>query len=105
MGRFIVKLTDEKTNQDYYMEWSTIVDAPVTYGLELEEFKGYYLEKYGRHGFKDLDDRLERAEKFGTSAHPPFNDLNSYFRNNHAGENGICLDREGILENYCRNRK
>jgi hypothetical protein len=40
MGRFICKFEDK--DDVYYLEWSTVVDAPVTFGMSLEEFKEYY---------------------------------------------------------------
>lgn len=39
MPRFIIKLTDPKDGLSYYLIWSTVVDAPVTYGLSLDEIK------------------------------------------------------------------
>lgn len=104
MPYYIIKIHDEKFNQDYYMEWSTIVDAPITNGCGLEEFKEYYRAEYGRKGIAELDERLKRVEKKRISAHAPFDNLDRLLENNHAGENGTCLDKEGILEHYCRNK-
>lgn len=104
MGRFIIKITDEKFNKDYYMEWSTVVDAPVTYGLDLEEFKEYYKEEYGKSGMNDLNERLERVEKTGSSGIAPFGKLEDLLELNRAGENEETLDKEGILNQYCRER-
>lgn len=63
MPSFIIKVKDEKFNKDYYMEWSTIVDAPVTYGMSLDEFKEYYKEQYGIKGMEGLEDRMTRVEE------------------------------------------
>lgn len=72
MGRFIVKLAHPKTGIPLYMEWSTIVDAPVTDFLELSEFKEYYMKEYGIREFHHyLGDRLHRADKTGTSSFMP----------------------------------
>lgn len=65
MPRYIIKLND------YYFEWSSIVDAPVTFGMKLEDFKEYYQEAYGIERMRDLDYRLERIEMFGTSSVTP----------------------------------
>lgn len=62
MPRYIVKLNG------YYFEYSTIIDAPVTFGMKLEDFKEYYQEKYGLDGMRILDERLDRVEKYGTSS-------------------------------------
>ena len=95
MARYIIKL------DDYYMEWSSIVDAPVTFGLTLEEFSNYYHDEYGNRGMCDLDDRLKRVEKFGTSSYdkqPPESII--YF--NRAGPNEDSISREEIIKAYCK---
>lgn len=102
MGRFIMKLHDDKENKDYYLEWSTVVDAPVTYGMSLEEFKQHYIEAYGSQEMKNLEERLARVEEKSISAHHPYDRLNSYFEFNRAGKKGGTLSKEGLLKNYCR---
>lgn len=104
MPRYIIKIHDDKFNRDYYMEWSTVVDAPVTYGCNLEEFTEYFRNEYGRQGMEGFDERIKRVEEKGISAYPPFDNLESLLELNQAGEKGICLSKEGILERYCRNR-
>lgn len=104
MPRYIIKIHDDKFNKDYYMEWSTVVDAPVTYGLRLDEFTEYYRSEYGEHGMIDLDKRFKRVEEKGISGHHPFDNLEALFEFNRAGKNEACLDKEGILEQYCRNQ-
>lgn len=104
MPRFIMKIHDDQFNKDYYLEWSTIVDAPVTWGCSLDEFKEYYKEKNGTNGLKDLEEsRLPRVQQYGISAYPPFDDLESYFSYNRAGKNEKTISKEQILERYCRN--
>lgn len=100
----IIKIHDEKTNKEYYLEWSSIVDAPITYGLSLKEFKSYWKDEYGRRGMLELPFLLERVESFFTSERGGVT-LNSYFKNNRAGKNESRLDKKGILDNYCRKRK
>ena len=95
MGRYIIKL------EEFYLEWSTIVDAPVTYGMKIDDFKEYYKEEYGSHGMKDLPDRLERIEENGVSAYPPDNDLDSLLAYNRAGKNESVLTKEEIIKEYC----
>jgi len=97
-----MKITDDRTNIDYYLEWSTIVDAPVTYGLILDEFKKYYKQEYGEQGMKELPERLKRVEENNIGAYPPFDNYSSYFEHNRAGENETTLNKEGILKKYCR---
>jgi len=68
MGKLIMRITDDRDNIDYYFEWSTMVDAPVTYGMSLENFKRYYETEYGRSSLIDLESRLKRVELTGCSS-------------------------------------
>jgi hypothetical protein len=40
MPTYICKFQDGE--KAYYLEWSTIVDAPITTGMSLQEFKQHY---------------------------------------------------------------
>jgi hypothetical protein len=102
MPRYIAKFTDKETKTDYYLEWSTIVDAPVTYGVSLDEFKEYYKTQYGSHGFKDLDERLERVEAKGTSSQIDEN-INDLIEGNRAGVDEEELTYDEIVREYCTN--
>lgn len=100
MPRYIVKLVDKKENKDYYMEWSTVVDAPVTYGMGLEEFKAYYKDEYGKQGMDGLDERLTRVNEKGTSA-MMYDSAEDLIEFNRAGKDGTCLTFEQIIAEYC----
>jgi hypothetical protein len=102
MPQHIIKLNDDRDKKEYYLIWSTIVDAPVTYGMSLNELKNWYKQQYGQNGMIELEGRLERVEKFGISAYPPFNVIENYFSFNRAGEDESVLDKNGIIEKYCR---
>lgn len=54
--------------ETWWMEWSTIVDAPVTYPLGREEFVEWFRDEYGRVAAKQLLERMARAERTGTSS-------------------------------------
>ena len=97
MGRPIIKLGD------YYLEWSSIVDAPIMFGLELEEFKEYYRLKYGTDGMDDLDARLERVELNGTSYLDNRN-VGDAISVNRAGPDESELTEEEIYQAYCLRR-
>lgn len=92
MPNYIIKL------DDYYLEWSTIVDAPISWGMKLEEFKKYYKEFYVLSD-SNLEDRLKRVEEKGTSAF--LGKLDDVIKNNRAGKNETCLTKEEIIEWYC----
>jgi len=96
MPRYIVKL------EDYYLEWSTVVDAPVTYGMPLEEFQEYYEKEYGRDGLRELGQRLRRTEETGCSAHSMTAD--DLLECNHAGEDGKRISKDEIIKKYCHDR-
>lgn len=53
MPRFLIKATRDR---DAYLEWSTIVDAPVSIGT-----RAGYVTQYG-------EERLSRTDEHGTSA-------------------------------------
>jgi hypothetical protein len=99
MPRYIVKL--QENDKEWYMEWSTVVDAPVTFGMSLEEFNDYYKEEYGRQGFGDLSQRMERVNQKGTSslAHSSAQDTISW---NRAGKNGTCVSVQQIIDFWCK---
>lgn len=94
MGRFIVKL------REHYLEWSTIVDAPITYGMTLDELKEYIRDEYGNEGMEQLPARLERLEAKGTSAlHEQ--SAESAIWLNRAGPDESTLTMMGIYRHYC----
>jgi hypothetical protein len=66
MPRYIVCL--KRDGKKRFCEWSTVVDAPVTYLLTEAQFREYYEAEYGKAGQADLDARIERAKTNGTSA-------------------------------------
>lgn len=98
MPRYIIKLTGKEG--DFYMEWSTIVDAPVTYGMSLEAFKEHIKEEYGNQGLGELPRRLERVEQYGSSsiARESAADI---VRQNRAGPNERSLRLHEVYLAYC----
>lgn len=67
MAHFILRL-EKGGHTPCYLVWSTIVGAPITYGLPLWEFKRHYRDEYGREAMRGLPERLKRVEKSGTSS-------------------------------------
>lgn len=100
MPRYICKFTDDATQRDYYLEWSTVVDAPVTYGMTLEEFTDYYRNEYGRAGEADLEERMKRVEAKGTSSQVD-GDVRSLIRGNRAGDKESSMTYNEIVAEYC----
>lgn len=74
MGRQIVKVAPDV---DAYLEWSSIVDAPVWAGTR-DELLEYLVGEHEHRGAVDLRDveavreRIARADETGSSGHAPF---------------------------------
>lgn len=100
MPKYIIKLSEENTS--WYLEYSSVVDAPITYGMSLEEFKEYYQEEYGRSSMAELENRLQRVEERGTSSHVDTS-VEEQLAFNRAGENETCLSIKEIINKYCKN--
>jgi len=92
MGRAIIKIKDK------YFEWSSIVDAPVTYGMNEEELKSYIKGMYGEKGLRELPARLVRVEETGTSFIG--SSLEDIIPFNRAGANEENLTKEEIYQIY-----
>lgn len=94
MGSCIVKLGGK------YLEWSTMVDAPVTRGLTRKELREHIRWRYGEEGLRRLPARLKLVESRGTSMtrHTCVEDT---VRFNRAGKNEQCLTVEQLIEKYC----
>lgn len=103
MPRYIVRLVDRKTDRSYWMEWSTIVDAPVSYGMPLEEFLEHYKNEYGEAGDRELMPRIRRVLANGTSC-AQGTSVADLIDGNRAGPKEKTVDLEYILEHFCRNR-
>jgi hypothetical protein len=95
MGRGLIKI------KDLYFEWSTIVDAPVTWGMTEEELREWTKENLGAEGLRELPERIERVGRKGTSYQGPYN-LEDVISGNRAGPQETELSMDEI---YIRYRK
>lgn len=89
MGRFLMRLEDARG--PVYFEWSTIVDAPVSHGLNSEDDLRCYLSP------KDAtQDRFDRLREKGTSSlvHDSAEEVIAF---NRAGPNESCATKEEIM--------
>ncbi|HEX8795470.1 MAG TPA: hypothetical protein VF765_31185 [Polyangiaceae bacterium] len=98
MGTVIIKLAD------HYLEWSSIVDAPVTFGMTLEELNEHVREELGAEGLRRLPARLERVERQG---HSGFHGegVDGIIWLNRAGPGETPLSKAEIVEWFVRRRK
>ena len=95
MGRCIIKIKDK------YFEWSSVVDAPVTYGMNKKELKEYIKSEYGNQGLKELPQRLKRVKEKGSSW-ASGEDLKDTIDFNRAGEHEEQISKEEIYEKYTK---
>ena len=93
MPRHVLKLPNDR-----YMEWSTVVDAPVTRAVPLDEFRDYYLDEYGSSREEYLLKCLARAEADGCSAEGI--SLATLISCNRAGPQGSELSLDEIMKIY-----
>lgn len=98
MPKHLIRLPDENC-REWWMEWSTVVDAPTTYGMNREDMEAHIREAYGAEGLRELPARMARAEETGTSAIGV--DLDEVLLGNRAGTNETSLTREQIVAMYC----
>ncbi len=71
MGRQIIKVSRE---DDLYMEWSSIVEAPTWFG-DRSETLAYLRGNDGNHGLspsETYESRLARADETGSSGYRPW---------------------------------
>lgn len=94
MGRTLIKL------KEFYLEWSSIIDAPLTFGMGLDELKTYIKDEYGEQGLRDLEVRLVRVEEKGTSEFDAADVVDTIWFNR-AGPNERRATIEGIYQHYC----
>lgn len=94
MGQFIVKL------REHYLVWSTIVDAPITNGMNEKQLTRWMRSRYGSEGIKELPERLARVEAKGTSAMNE-ESAESTIWLNRAGPDESTLTIVGIYHHYC----
>ncbi len=98
MGRAIIKLNDGK--RDWYLEWSSVCDAPYTGGMSLQELFEHIADAEGAQGLAELPARLARVEEKGTSSYDS-PDVISVIGFNRAGEGETCLTMAQLIEVYC----
>lgn len=103
MGRAIIKLNDGK--RDWYLEWSTVVDAPVSYGMNRVEAMDYLTSRGGLFcppsTREQAEASLQRADKTGTSWFNVPRNVEETIACNRAGPNETELTREEIIKTYC----
>lgn len=102
MPRFTLRLDTPRGQR--FMEWSTVVDAPVTWGVPLREYKRYYKERYGSDGMKHLATVLADIERTGAAT--AFGETaEQAVLCNRAGRGETGLTLQQIIEHWCSNER
>lgn len=96
MGKAIIKIKDK------LFLWSTIVDAPVTYGLTPEEMEEVFIEDAVEKAKQDFKSSMKSVDQKG-HAFNPFpgkNTVKDIVSLNRAGPDETRLTMEEIYEAY-----
>ena len=101
--KFIIRLNDGE--RDYFLEWSTVVEAPTTIGLDEGEMRALLLKEGIEDLKKEIAERMKRAkDKKANSGHYGTT-LDKIIRFNRAGNQDKCLTKEELIETYCRKKE
>jgi hypothetical protein len=90
MPKFVAKLGN------VYFEWSTVVDAPMTYAMTRKEIADYLLF-WNRGSGEEIEERLEKVDKYGTDL-PSKESAEKALERNRAGANEKCLTLEKLYD-------
>jgi hypothetical protein len=89
----------DKDAERRLLVWSTIVDAPITYGMSEPELRDWIKEEQGAQGLRVLDERMRRVREVGTSSRVD-RDWTSVISGNRAGPGETELDARGLWAAY-----
>lgn len=98
MGHTIQRYTTPE--REYFLIWSSVVDAPVTLGMTRDELAEYVRGWWGESSMSALPGRIARAERTGTSSRV-YESLDDEIACNRAGVDETHLTRDQIVMMYC----
>lgn len=98
MGRFLIRVDTDQGPR--YLDYSTIVDAPITNGMTREECSAYLLEENGRRYEHEIEPSIARADAHGTSCRSATSATEAILCNR-AGPNETKATLAEIVERYC----
>lgn len=99
MPRFFIKLN--AGDRDWYLIWSTVVDAPVSLGMSREEAGEHVREQYGRGQLESWwPGALKLLDERGVSSRGYSSHIDAVCANR-AGAGESCLSPVEIVEVYC----
>jgi hypothetical protein len=88
-------------HQGWFFDWSTVVDAPVSLGMNLAQYKQHYRYRYGQDGMEELPDRLKRTLEQGTSFRGGMTIDELIGGHNRAGHDETYLPLDEVIRIYC----
>jgi hypothetical protein len=91
MAHHIIKLGE------HYLTWSTVVEAPVSRGMNLDDFKRYYQARYVSTDTLDIELALVEVRGVSTIV----DDLDSLISCNRAGDKERHLTISELIKKYC----
>jgi len=105
MPHYICKMNgdvvkDWTKGQTCYIVWSEVVDAPITYGMNLEELRNWLIDNGEFTTEEAFQQRMGRVEKYGTSCATGPTSFEEMVRYNRAGDNETTLSLEELVEAY-----
>lgn len=98
MPRIIIRVADPRDGRDYYTEWSTVTDTPITAFYSRADFEKWYRDYYG-HNADDLPERMARVDQTGVSAMYDLT-VEDLILCNRAGKREGSLKLKGLLDKY-----
>lgn len=96
MPRYAIRIGDR------YMEWSTVVDAPISDGMEWDELVAYYRRHYGEAGVERLLARQERLRDYGHTLGDTSITVEDLIADNRAGPDETSISADEIYRMCCR---
>ncbi len=104
MANGIIRL--ERGGREWFLEWSTVVDAPVTCGMSEAELRDHVKEEYGNRGLERIEARLERCRRCGHSyLDDESQTVAEFVEYNRAGPGESCLTVDELIDAYCVRRE
>lgn len=94
MPTYIIKHTMPNDGEERCLLWSSIVDAPTSYGVTIDEIRDWWREEYGRSGLERLDAELARPTSGRVTT------LSDVWVTNRAGAGETRLSIEQIVDYY-----
>lgn len=98
MPQYVVKI-----GEDRYLEWSTVVDAPISHGMSRDEMKQHLASQERVEedlALEQAERRLRRADETGTSSMDRTQTPETMMAYNRAGPRETRLSVEELIQRY-----